>query len=310
MSQLPKLARTSGGVRGLFEASLSFWHSLYTGQGLYAAIYQDRLTRALSAIDKLGLPAGARVLDVGCGAGFLSLALAKRGLRVTAVDLAEPMLRATVQLALQTGATGLIDTAVCDSDQLPCADSSFALVVAIGLLPWVLSVPRTIRELVRVLQPNGYILLSMDNRFRLNYLLHPYSWARNVLDRWRDPFRPLPKSCSIPMFDEILLSCGLKRIAGATVGFGPFWLLHRLSKHSMTVHIHRSVQRLADLRFPIVRSSGAHYVTLSQRIIPAPGSNLAASSEGNKPGRLYSLLLKRKWSAKLSLPKSTESRDI
>src|SRR4030081_2045285 len=51
-------------------------------------------------VDALGLEAGERVLDVGCGPGGHALALARRGIEVVGVDLSEDF----VALARQAGA--------------------------------------------------------------------------------------------------------------------------------------------------------------------------------------------------------------
>jgi SAM-dependent methyltransferase len=50
------------------------------------------------------LPAGARVLDVGCGAGTFAVQIAKRGFDVTAVDLIPKALELGRELALKHGA--------------------------------------------------------------------------------------------------------------------------------------------------------------------------------------------------------------
>jgi 2-polyprenyl-3-methyl-5-hydroxy-6-metoxy-1,4-benzoquinol methylase len=51
----------------------------------------------------LGLPRGAEILDIGCGTGRHSIELARRGYRVTGVDLSEGMLAVARQTALEAG---------------------------------------------------------------------------------------------------------------------------------------------------------------------------------------------------------------
>jgi|HubBroStandDraft_3_1064219.scaffolds.fasta_scaffold02528_6 cyclopropane fatty-acyl-phospholipid synthase-like methyltransferase len=67
------------------------WKGFFTGPAVralrrFAAPEQTR-AEADHLVDALALPAGARVLDVPCGDGRLSLELAARGFRATAVDL-------------------------------------------------------------------------------------------------------------------------------------------------------------------------------------------------------------------------------
>ena len=45
------------------------------------------------------LPAGGRVLDLGCGAGRIAVALARRGFEVTGVDVSAPLLEVATSIA-------------------------------------------------------------------------------------------------------------------------------------------------------------------------------------------------------------------
>ncbi|MBK9944553.1 MAG: magnesium protoporphyrin IX methyltransferase [Kouleothrix sp.] len=58
------------------------------------------------------------VLDAGCGTGLLSVALARRGLRVSAVDLAPQMVGAAEQAVRAAGLAGHVDVRVSDVESL------------------------------------------------------------------------------------------------------------------------------------------------------------------------------------------------
>src|SRR5262249_33853133 len=108
------------------------------------------------------------------GAGFLSVALAQRGLRVHAIDSAETMIELTRQQAAESGVTDLLSVGAGDVYALAFKDDSFDLVVALGVIPWLERPELAIGEMARVSRPGGHITLTVDNRSALMYLLDPW----------------------------------------------------------------------------------------------------------------------------------------
>ena len=112
---------------------------------------------------------GARLLDVGCGEGRHSIAAARLGFRVTAVDYEPLALKRARRAAREKRATG-IAFQQADVFCLPFPDSSFDIVVDYGCLhhqrksKWV----AYRRSILRVLKPEGFYALSVFSpRFRL-----------------------------------------------------------------------------------------------------------------------------------------------
>jgi SAM-dependent methyltransferase len=101
-------------------------------------------------------------LDVGCGTGFLSLELARRGHRVTGIDFAPQMLAEARKKAAAQGVAVRFEEG--DAEQLPFAEGSFDLVMTRHVL-WTLPHPEAaIDEWIRVLRPGGR-LAAMDSQF-------------------------------------------------------------------------------------------------------------------------------------------------
>ena len=98
-------------------------------------------------------------LDVGCGEGRISRELKKCGFRVTAVDQVEPLIKAA------RAAESADEYVVAAAADLPFQDRSFDVVVAYNMLIDVDDVPSAIREMWRVLRPDGQLVISIVHPF-------------------------------------------------------------------------------------------------------------------------------------------------
>jgi magnesium-protoporphyrin O-methyltransferase len=92
--------------------------------------HEAMLAHAEAWLDADG-PQNGAALDAGCGTGLFSLALARRGLQVTAADLAPQMVAATATAAAAAGLDKRVICRVADLDEI---DGRFALVVCFDVL--------------------------------------------------------------------------------------------------------------------------------------------------------------------------------
>lgn len=106
-----------------------------------------------------------RVLDVGCGAGFFSMLLAKEGYQVTGVDLTPDMVENARTLAEEEKTD--CEFFVMDAENLRFADESFDVVISRNLTWTLPDVKSAYREWVRVLKKGG-ILLNFDANYGLS----------------------------------------------------------------------------------------------------------------------------------------------
>jgi len=242
-------------------------------------VYLERHAAALAWIDGLRLPAGAAVLEVGCGAGFLTVALAGRGYRVDAVDASEAMVEST-RARIAAAGFGRVATARSeDVHALSARDGAYAAIVALGVLPWLHSPPRALGEIGRVLRPGGAVILTADNRARLNFVLDPrynpvllYPLKRRVkvwLQRLgRRPLGVLPDVHYPAQLDRLVRAAGLEKRKSRTVGFGPFTFLGmRLLSDARSLALHRRLQQLADRGVPLLRAAGMNYMVLATKTV-------------------------------------------
>ena len=158
-----------------FARATDAWRRVYSdGDRLQPLAYQERLAAALRWVDELGLPFDGHALDLGCGAGLLSVALAQRGYHVHAVDATPGMVALANERAARAGVTR-VNAQLGDAHALEFDDDSFDLVVALGLLPWLRSETRALGEMARVLKPRGTLIVTADHRAPLHRLLNPRS---------------------------------------------------------------------------------------------------------------------------------------
>lgn len=108
-----------------------------------------------------------RVLDVGCGGGFLSNELALSGLKVTGVDLSPESLK----VARAYDQTKSVNYEVADAFHLPYPDESFDVLTAMDFLEHVENPALVIKEFSRVLRPGGFFFFHTFNRNFLSWLI-------------------------------------------------------------------------------------------------------------------------------------------
>jgi 2-polyprenyl-3-methyl-5-hydroxy-6-metoxy-1,4-benzoquinol methylase len=157
--------------------TLQFWDSraqqyAREGDGLRAVCsyaMPNFYNRAIDMTQKAALadllasiPAGAKVLDFGCGVGRWSHALAQRGCQVTAVDFSANMLSEAARRSARAGLSDHIRFVQADVAQVEFDAASFDIVFGVTVLQHVLSdasLHLTLRRLARLLRPGGRMIL-------------------------------------------------------------------------------------------------------------------------------------------------------
>jgi SAM-dependent methyltransferase len=109
----------------------------------------------LSLLDALGPVEGLRVLELGCGAGDLSLELLRRGARLTALDISPASVELTRERAARFRDGADLRAVVAPVEDTGLEDAAFDRVVGKWILHHV-DVPRAAREVRRLLRPGGH----------------------------------------------------------------------------------------------------------------------------------------------------------
>ncbi len=160
----PGRAARGNQVRQLFDRKSAAWPAKYASGGRLAG----RLSGLATAVTRQ-VPAGGRVLDLGCGTGELARAAATAGLRVTGCDVSAAMLREAT--ARDPG--GQVDWVRLEPDwrALPAEQGSYQAVVASSVLEYLDDPAGVLAQCARVLVPGGVVLCTVPD------VRHPVRWA-------------------------------------------------------------------------------------------------------------------------------------
>jgi ubiquinone/menaquinone biosynthesis C-methylase UbiE len=134
-----------------------------------AQVYDDVITASFAIyhhhvvepyLHRLAAEGARRVLDVGCGTGALTVALARRGMDVVAVDHSPYMLEVAERKARELGVLERISFVRGDATMLPFSDEAFDAVTCQRMLHHLMPTPDdVVIEIVRVTRPGGSIYI-------------------------------------------------------------------------------------------------------------------------------------------------------
>lgn len=99
---------------------------------------------------------GTLLLDAGCGTGFFSARAARAGARVVSLDVGKNLLR-------ETRRKGIASLVAGDAARMPIREAMFDIVVSSECIEHTPSPRDTLRELVRVLRPGGWLAVTCPN---------------------------------------------------------------------------------------------------------------------------------------------------
>jgi len=126
--------------------------------GDFGQIATYTVREAENFVGRIGIAAGAHVLDVACGTGNTAIPAAKAGASVTGVDIASNSL----EQARNRAASEKLDIRFeeGDAEELPYKDSSFDVVLTMFGAMFAPRPEKVASELLRVCKPGGIIAMA------------------------------------------------------------------------------------------------------------------------------------------------------
>jgi ubiquinone/menaquinone biosynthesis C-methylase UbiE len=263
-------------VDELFTSQSAFWSDVYRQNDARGNIYRERQAIALEYVDELSLPRATRVLEIGCGAGFMAIALAQRGFTVEAVDHVPAMIELTQRHAEQANVNDSVHTAIQDAHRLTFKDQSFDLIVALGVVTWLHDLRKALAEITRVLKQTGFIILSIDKPHEL-IDLPKIPALETILEKMKTkPDKAVLRTSqnvlrlhlySTRKFNRYLREASLTNVKTKSMGFNPFTILdHHVFSKQVEARIQQKLREYADRRYPILRTAGSQQIILAKKL--------------------------------------------
>jgi len=159
------------GAVGLFYDDMDAFYEAVWGGNLHAGLWsgpedraplaeaQDRMTDLF--VERVGLRAGQRLLDVGCGTGIpAARAVRTAGCRVVGVTVSRAQLARAAALARDAGLSDRLAFLMSEALALPFEDGVFDGAWALESIFHVADRPGALREISRVLRPGARLVLT------------------------------------------------------------------------------------------------------------------------------------------------------
>ncbi len=228
-----------GMVESYFETHADYWSDAYIKPGNVGdLVLRDRKDIAVGFVLS-ELPAGARILDAGCGAGLATLALLQNGFEVDAFDISQKMVdlcKANVARAEIAADRYRVQRGDVFAAALPAA--SYDAIVALGFLQYQADETSALRQLALLLKPGGILVISGPTKVKLSeyFGLAKYYYKAQDLFRKAEPHPEMEILTTISThyysparFRSLLNAAGFKLLACRGHGFINFAILRDLT---------------------------------------------------------------------------------
>ena len=184
---------------------------------------------------RCGALAGKAVLDVGCGGGILTEAMAHDGAKVTGIDLSDKALGVARLHQIESGAS--VDYRLMSAEALAIeAPATFDVVTCMELLEHVPDPASTIDACAKLVRPGGYVVFSTINRNAKAYALAIVGaeYVLRLLPRGTHDYARFLKPSEIAAFAR---TAGLEIDAIIGMTYNPFTKSYRLEADTSVNYI-------------------------------------------------------------------------
>lgn len=191
-------------------------------------IHEQMIQNGLTRPGPTGVLSGVRVLDIGCGGGILSEAVARLGARVHGVDMVERNIRIAQDHAR---AADLDIRYECGTaEMLSERGESYDVVLSMEVVEHVADLPFFMTSCMNLVRPGGLLVVATINRTLASWLgaivfaEHILRWLPKGTHHWRK----FPKPAEL---EAMLAAGGMDVITRTGVGMNPLPWRFRLTRY-------------------------------------------------------------------------------
>lgn len=211
--------------------------SLHELQASYDKLYHGwmgehkNIGQAQRILDLLEVQHGKWFADIACGLGYLADMASKRGLEAVGIDISGVALAKAKQE--HKNVEGFLQG---DAERLPWPDHTFDYVVNLGSLEHFVNPAAAVREMGRVLKPNGRAALLLPNSHHIRALYNVYKYGGISPD-----LQDFERFATRKEWESLLTENGLQVIAAHKYDTGMsraykegneiFWYLYNITFH-------------------------------------------------------------------------------
>jgi len=249
------------------RANINYWQSIYDRQDFLGVCYRRRMYQVLSWLDNLDLYKDSKILDAGCGAGRIAKEIANRRYDVIAMDYSHNMVKEAKAICSVNEELD-IKFLQGDIESLPYKDSVFDMVLCLGVITYLKSEQKALREMSRILKPGGTLILSILNKVSLARCLDISVFVKrrlrdivgNATVPWKKRAEIKKSSCRIksyfiPSLRNSLRIAGFTELDFTAIRYGPLTFLGRnIFPEGININITTFLEKFSNV--PLVRTFG------------------------------------------------------
>ena len=179
--------------------SIKKWDYQYTDYDIHSMEYlNSRQHVVLEFLNRLNLPQGAKVLELGYGAGQTVSRIGQMGFETHGVDISEKLHAISDKRCQEECPEGTFYLTTGNIEKLKYEDNSFDAVILVGALQYLYDPHSCLNEVYRVLKPGAHFIIGQRSAYSLGNFGSLRDFCRSLVHFFLiEPYELFPSFKSI-----------------------------------------------------------------------------------------------------------------